>query len=172
MTALRGILKIAKVFKLPTVVTTSIPDGPNGPVLSIVTEIMPDATVVNRNGEIDAFDLDEFKDAVAATGRKKLILIGITTDVCLSFASLHALSLGYDVYAVIDASGSNNPLTLQLTVTRLAAEGVKIMTWLAVGSEIMQDWRNEGGEEFGAILGEGLPWYGSLQQAHAVWTSG
>lgn len=63
---------------------------------------------MNRPGQIDAFENEEFKKAVADLGRKKLIMIGITTDVCLTFAALSGIKNGYDVYAVLDASGAPN----------------------------------------------------------------
>jgi len=101
-----ALVKAIGVFGVPSIITASEPDGPNGPTLDVVTEYLPDAKVINRKGEIDAFDNPEFVTAVEELGVKKLIMIGITTDVCLTFAALSAKEMGYEVYAVIDASGA------------------------------------------------------------------
>jgi len=172
MTSVEAIVNIAKLFNLPTILTSSKPEGPNGPILQIVTDTLPDAQIFHRKGEIDAFDNPEFVSAVEALGRKKLIMIGITTDVCLTFASIHGLTLGYEVYAVIDASGAPNKYMTDLAITRMSNKGVEIMTWFAVACELMGDWRNDGSDEFATILGEGLPWYGDLFQSYNSWTSG
>jgi len=70
---------------------------------------------------------------------------GISTDVCLTFASLKGVELGYDVYAVIDASGTFSEIMRDLAISRMQHAGVHIMTWFAVGCELLEDWRNEGG---------------------------
>ena len=101
---------IGKTFNLPTVIGTSREDGPNGPLMPFIEEILPEATIVRREGEIDAWDSPEFVQAVEATGRKKLIIAGVSTDVCLTFVSLSAKAAGYEVYAVIDSSGTFTPL--------------------------------------------------------------
>jgi len=106
MANVEALMKVAAIFEMPAIITASVPDGPNGPVLEVVTENLPYAKMIARHGEIDAFDNEEFVTSVEALGVKKLIMVAITTDVCLTFAALSAKELGYDVYAVIDASGS------------------------------------------------------------------
>lgn len=71
-----------------------------------LTKVFPDVEIIRRKGEINAWDDPQFKAAVDATGRKKLIIAGISTDVCLLFPVLSAISEGYDVYAVFDSSGT------------------------------------------------------------------
>ena len=78
-----ALAKIGRMFKLPTIITTSATDGPNGPLLGKVTEILPDAPIIHRPGQINAWDHEEFVAEVKKTGRKKLILAGVSTDVCL-----------------------------------------------------------------------------------------
>jgi nicotinamidase-related amidase len=106
----RALVRIAQIYKLPSIITTSSADGPNGPIIPAVTEGLPEATIVHRPGEINAWDNKDFVAAVKKTGRKKLLIAGISTEVCLAFVSLSARDAGYDVYAVLDASGTWNKL--------------------------------------------------------------
>ncbi|CAB3803040.1 putative hydrolase YcaC [Paraburkholderia ultramafica] len=162
MTAVAALVKLGKTFSLPTIATTSAGDGPNGPLLPIISNTLPDAPVIHRPGEINAWDNSEFVEAVRKTGRKKLIVAGVSTEVCVAFVALSAIRAGYEVYAVIDASGTWNKLVQEVAVTRMAQAGVVPMTWVAVGAELQGDWRNPHGQELGAVMGEHLPFYGNL----------
>ena len=162
ITAITALVKLANTFKLPTVITTSAADGPNGPVLPMITQTLPEAPVIHRPGEINAWDNKEFVAAVKKTGRKKLIVAGVSTEVCVAFVGLSAIKEGYDVYAVIDASGTWNKLVQEVAVARMAQAGVKPITWVAVGAELQADWRNPTGKALGQIMGQHLPFYGNL----------
>jgi nicotinamidase-related amidase len=165
ITSVTALVKLAKLFKLPTVVTTSASDGPNGPVLPIITETLPDAPVIHRPGEINAWENKVFVEAVKKTGRKKLIVAGVSTEVCVAFVSLAAIKDGFDVYAVIDASGTWNKLVQEVAVARMAQAGIVPITWVAVGAELENDWRNATGPGLGAIMSEHVPFYGNLYQS-------
>jgi nicotinamidase-related amidase len=160
--AVTALVKLAKAFNLPTVVTTSAADGPNGPVLPVITQTLPAASVVHRPGEINAWDNKDFVAAVNKTGRKKLIVAGVSTEVCVAFVALSAIEEGYEVYAVIDSSGTWNKLVQEVAVARMAQAGVKPITWVAVGAELQADWRKPTGKALGQIMGEHLPFYGNL----------
>lgn len=73
-------------------------------------------------------------------------MIGITTDGSLAFTALSGVNQGYDVYAVIDASGAWDKWQTDIAMQRLAFKGVNLMTWFSVGAEILSDWRNQGGD--------------------------
>lgn len=162
ITAVTALAKLAKTFELPSIITTSAADGPNGPALPIITGTLPNAPVIHRPGEINAWDNSKFVDEIRKTGRKKLIVAGVSTEVCVAFVALSAIKEGYDVYAVIDASGTWNKLVQEVAVTRMAQAGVRPMTWVAVGAELQGDWRNPTGQALGQIMGEHLPFYGNL----------
>src|SRR6266545_1641824 len=85
-----ALAEIARYFKLPTILTTSFQDGPNGPLLPELQERHPDAPVIHRPGEINAWDNAEFVKAVKDTARKQLLIAGIVTDVCVEFPTLSA----------------------------------------------------------------------------------
>lgn len=162
----RNVLALAKIAKaqgLPVIVTTSADEGPNGGLLPELQAVLPDAQVVRRPGEIDAFDNAEFEAAVKATGRDQLIVAGISTDVCVAFVALSAIAKGYQVHAVLDASGTWNALASQAAALRMQAAGVVLNSTVAVAAELQHDWREQGGQELAGIFAEhALPFYGSL----------
>nr|WP_087573556.1 isochorismatase family protein [Sphingomonas sp. CDS-1] len=157
----KALVRIAQIYKLPSVITTSAQDGPNGPIMPAVEQGLPDAALVHRPGEINAFDNPEFAAAVKATGRKKLLIAGISTEVCVAFAALSAKALDYDVYAVLDASGTWSKIVEEAAVARMVQAGIVPMTWVGVGAELLGDWRSAAGEQHGQLMGEFLPFAGN-----------
>ncbi len=157
-----AIAKVGKLFNLPTILTTSADSGPNGPLMPELTEILPDVKVIRRKGEINAWDDTEKKKAVENTGRKKLIIGGISTDVCLLFPSISAISEGYDVYAVFDSSGTWSDIAQQTTMMRLTQAGCKTTNWVSVAAELQNDWRNPTGNELASLFKDHLTFYGHL----------
>lgn len=149
-------------FSSCPVITASAADGPNGPGMPQITQLLPDAPIVHRSGEINAWDNADFVTAVKNTGRKKLIVAGISTEVCVAFVALSAVQAGYDVYAVIDSSGTWNKLVQEVAIARMAQAGVKPITWVAVIAELQHDWREATGQGVGQIMGEHLNFYGNL----------
>ncbi len=127
-----------------------------------ITRLLPEVEIIRRQGEINAWDDPRFKEAVETTGRKKLIIAGISTDVCLLFPVLSAISEGYDVYAVFDSSGTWNDIAQQATMMRLSQAGCKTTNWVSVAAELQKDWRNPTGQGLGELLGEHLTFYGHL----------
>lgn len=162
MSGVTGLVKLAQAFNLPTVITTSAADGPNGPALPVITQTLPKAPIIHRPGEINAWENADFVAAVQKTGRRKLIVAGVSTEVCVAFVAMSAVKAGFDVYAVIDASGTWNKLVQEVAVARMAQAGVVPITWVAVGAELLGDWRNPTGPQLGVIMGEHLPFYGNL----------
>jgi nicotinamidase-related amidase len=141
-----ALAKVAKVYNLQTVFTTSAGDGPNGSLLPGLTDILPDAPIIRRPGEINAWNNKDFVAAVKKTERKKLIVAGISTEVCVAFVALPALRDGRDVYAVIDASGTWSKLIADTAVQRMTQAGVVPITWIGVAAELQADWRKPTGQ--------------------------
>ena len=134
---------IAKIFKLPTILTTSFETGPNGVIMPELKEMFPDAPFIPRPGQINAWDNEDFVKAVKKTGRKQLIIAGVVTDVCVAFPALSALKEGYQVFVVADASGTFNKQVADAALMRMAHAGAVITNWFAVACELQRDWRNE-----------------------------
>ncbi|MGC3874836.1 isochorismate family cysteine hydrolase YcaC [Halomonas sp. GXIMD04776] len=166
-----AVADIAKFFNLPTILTTSFEDGPNGPIVPELKETFPDAPLIARPGQINAWDNEEFVQAVKDTGKKQLLIAGVVTDVCVAFPALSALEEGYEVFAITDASGTFNPAVRDAAWNRMSQAGVQLMNWFAVGCELHRDWRNDI-EGFGGILANHLPAYANLIQSRTAAENG
>lgn len=162
---------LAKYFKLPTILTTSFEDGPNGPLVPELKETFPDAPYIARPGEINAWDNDDFVNAVKDTGKKQLIIAGIVTEVCVAFPALSALEEGFDVFVVTDASGTFNDVTRHSAWARMSAAGAQLMTWFAVACELHRDWRNDI-EGLGTLFSDHLPEYRNLITSYTAIKAG
>jgi nicotinamidase-related amidase len=160
-TNVMALADVAKYFKLPSILTTSSEQGPNGPFVPEIRAILPDARLISRPGQINAWDNDDFVRAIEATGRKQLIIAGVVTDVCVAFPALSAAKAGYEVFVVTDASGTFNEAARQAAWFRMSQAGIQLMNWFAVACELHRDWRNDV-EGFGAILGKHLPGYANV----------
>jgi len=152
---------VAKLFKLPTVLTTSFETGPNGPLMPELLEMFPDAPFIPRPGQINAWDNEDFVNAVKQTGRDQLIIAGVVTDVCVAFPTLCALAEGYQVFVVTDASGTFNKSVRDAALMRMAHAGAVMTNWFAVACELQRDWRRDM-EGLAALLANHLPAYKNL----------
>jgi nicotinamidase-related amidase len=161
---------LARYFNLPTILTTSFEDGPNGPLVPELKEIFPEAPFIPRPGQINAWDNDDFVAAVKATGRKQLIIAGVVTEVCVAFPTLSALAEDFDVFVVTDASGTFNEITQQSAWQRMAAQGAQLMTWFGVACELHRDWRNDV-EGLGQLFSNHIPDYRNLINSYVTQTS-
>ena len=155
----------AKYFNLPTILTTSFEDGPNGPLVPELKTIFPDAPYIARPGQINAWDNEDFVKAVKATGKKQLIIAGVVTEVCVAFPALSALAEDFDVFVVTDASGTFNQLTRDSALDRMSQAGAQLMTWFGASCELHRDWRNDI-EGLGALFGQHIPDYSNLIQSY------
>lgn len=159
-----ALANVAKFFEIPTILTTSFEQGPNGPLVPELKNTFPDAPYFARPGQINAWDNEEFVAAVKATGKKQLLIAGVVTEVCVAFPTLSALEAGYEVFVVTDASGTFNPAVRDAAWNRMSQAGAQLLNWFAVGCELHRDWRNDI-EGFGGILASHIPAYANLIQS-------
>ena len=157
---------LARYFELPTLLTTSFENGPNGPLLTELKERFVDAPYIARPGQINAWDNEEFVAAVKATGRQQLIIAGVVTEVCVAFPTLSAIEEGFEVFVVTDASGTFNALTRDSAWARMSAAGVQLMSWFGVACELHRDWRNDI-EGLGSLFAKHIPDYRNLMVSYA-----
>ena len=155
----------AKFFNLPTILTTSFENGPNGPLVPEIKECHPDAPYIARPGQINAWDNEDFVQAIKDTGRKQLIMAGVVTDVCVAFPALSALAEGFEVFVVTDASGTFNKDVRDAALLRMQGAGVQMMNWFSVACELHRDWRNDI-EGLGALLSKYIPNYRNLMTSY------
>jgi nicotinamidase-related amidase len=151
----------AKHFRLPTILTTSFENGPNGVLMPELKAAFPDAPFIPRPGQINAWDNEDFVAAIKKTGRRQLIMAGVVTDVCVTFPALCALAEGYQVFVVVDASGTFNKSVRDAALMRMTQAGAIMVNWFAVACELARDWRNDM-EGLAGLLGGHLPAYRNL----------
>jgi nicotinamidase-related amidase len=139
--------KAASLYSMPVVLTSSQETELQGLLAPALQEALPDAYAkrVKRTGIVNAWADPNFKAAVQATGRKNIIMGGITTDICLIFPSMSAVQEGFNVLAVMDASGSTNQLQEDMARRRMEGAGVVLTTTNTAIAELVQDWSSPQG---------------------------
>ena len=158
--------KIASLAKIPVITTASVPQGPNGPLIPEIHQNAPHATYVARKGEINAWDNEDFVKAVKATGKKQLIIAGTITSVCMAFPAISAVNAGYQVFAVVDASGTYSKMAQEITLARVVQAGVVPMDTAAVASELQGSWNRADAMEWAAIYTKIFPAYQLLIESY------
>lgn len=160
---------LAKYFQLPSILTTSFEHGPNGPILPELKSIFPNAPFIPRPGQINAWDNEDFVNAVEATGKKQLIIAGVVTEVCVAFPALSAIEAGYEVFVITDASGTFNAITRDAAWNRMSNAGVQLMTWFGAACELHRDWRNDV-VGLGTLFTHHIPDYDNLMTSFTTFT--
>ncbi len=158
--------KVASLAKIPVITTASVPQGPNGPLIPEIHQYAPHAQYVARKGEINAWNNPEFVAAVKATGRKQLIIAGTITSVCMALPSIAAVHAGYQVFAVVDASGTYSKMAQEITLARIVQAGVVPMDTAAVCSEIQKTWNREDSSQWAQAYGAVFPPYQLLIESY------
>lgn len=149
-----ALAKAARILGIPTILTSSQEDRLQGPLLPELQEILPEAFAarIKREGIVNAWTDAAFKAAVQATGRKNLIMAGVTTDVCLVFPAIDAVGEGYNVQAVMDASGSPYELSEDMSRRRMQDAGVVLTATNTMIAELAQDWSTPTGQQLIQLL--------------------
>jgi nicotinamidase-related amidase len=148
-----ALASMAKLYGLPVVLSTvNVATGRNQPTIHQITDVLTDVTPFDRTS-INAWEDEDFNRAVKATGRKKLIMAALWTEVCLVHPALDALSEGFEVYPVVDACGGTSLEAHDLGVERLVQAGAKPTSWVQLICELQRDWnRAESVPGFSEIL--------------------
>lgn len=148
-----ALARIAKLYGLPVVVATvNVSTGRNQPTIHQITEVLGDVQIIDRTS-INAWEDQDFVAAVKATGRKKLIMAALWTEVCLVHPALDALAEGFEVYPVVDACGGTSLEAHNAGLDRLQQAGAKPTGWVQLICELQRDWNREATVPgFGEIL--------------------
>ncbi|XWN30056.1 MAG: hydrolase [Devosia sp.] len=152
-----GHARTAKAFSIPVIMGTSWPDGPNGPTMPELKALFPEVDVIDRPF-VNFWNDETSRRAVEATGRKKLVISGLATEVCAAFPALSALREGYEVYVVVDCCADFNREITDITVHRLASAGAIVTTWVAVLAELSSN-TQENGRPIGELLSDHVGQY-------------
>ena len=143
-------VKTAKAFKLPIVHSTiNVATGRGQPTVPELAELLGDDPPVDRTST-NAWEDGDFLAAVRATGRRKLIMCALWTEICMAFPTLDALREGYEVYPVVDAIGGTSEDAHRTGIQRVVQAGAKPVTWVALAVELQRDWAR--GETVGDVI--------------------
>ncbi|MFE4801181.1 hydrolase [Streptomyces sp. NPDC056708] len=134
-----GLAKSAKVFGVPVVLTTVASKSFSGPLLPQLADVYPDIQPIDRT-TMNCWEDQRVVDAVKATGRPKIVMAGLWTEVCISLASLSAVDQGYEVHVPTDACGGVSVDAHENAVKRMTQNGVVPTTWLTTLLEWQRDW--------------------------------
>ncbi|MGB5853115.1 MAG: hydrolase [Rhodanobacter sp.] len=138
-----ALARIAKLYKLPVVLATvNVSTGRNQPTIHQITEVLGDVPIIDRTS-INAWEDKDFVDAVKATGRRKLVMAALWTEVCLVHPALDALADGYEVYPVVDACGGTSLEAHNAALDRLQQAGARPTGWVQLICELQRDWNRE-----------------------------
>jgi nicotinamidase-related amidase len=134
------VARLAKTYGLPIVLST-VNVGANGlpPTIPELKEVLSGLVEIDRT-QINAWEDTDFREAVEATGRKKLIMTALWTEVCLAFPSLDALRAGYEVYPVVDAVGGTSLEAHRTGLERIVQAGAQPISWVSLACELQRDW--------------------------------
>jgi nicotinamidase-related amidase len=146
--------KVAQLFGLPIVLSTvNVENGVNPPTVHQLTEVLQDCKAIDRTA-INAWEDKDFVEAVAATGRKKLLIAALWTEVCMAFPALDAMKDGFEVYPVVDAIAGTSLEAHEAGIRRVELAGAKPTSWVQLACELQRDWnRPETAKAFGKLLG-------------------
>lgn len=136
-----GLAKAAKVFDVPTILTTVLEER-GGLLVQGIQDVFPEQKPINRTF-INTWQDERVVDAVRATGRKKLIIAGLWTEICVAMPAIQAAGEGFEVVVVTDASGGVSKEAHDMAVQRMIQAGVTPITWMAVLGEWQRDWARE-----------------------------
>src|SRR6201993_5250049 len=125
-----ALAKTAKAYGIPTILTT-VNEERGGVIFKQVQAVFPDQKPINRTF-INSWEDRRVVEAIKRTGRKKLIIAALWTEMCLAMPAIHAMGEGYDVYIVTDASGGASPEAHDMAIRRLVAAGAQPITWLGM----------------------------------------
>lgn len=149
-----ALAKAAKILNIPVVLTSSQEDRLQGPLIPELKQILPEAFErrVQRAGIVNAWADAAFRNAVIATGRRNLLVAGVTTDVCLVFPTISAVHEGFRVQAVLDASGSPFLQSEDFSQRRMENAGVVLTATNTAIAELAQDWSTPAGSQLIQLL--------------------
>ena len=145
-----GLAKAAKIFNVPTIYTSVETESFSGYIWPELLAVHPESKPIERTS-MNSWEDPKFVEAVKATGRKKLVMAALWTEVCLNFPTLMAIEAGYEVYIVTDASGGTSVDAHERSIDRMVQAGAIPVTWQQVLLEYQLDWSRK--ETYDAVMG-------------------
>lgn len=150
-----ALCKLATAYDVPVIVSTVAVDmGVNDGTAKEIMAELPGVNEIDRTG-VNAWEDEEFRKGVEATGRKNIVMAGLWTEVCLTFPTLDMQAEGYHVYPVADAVGGVSPVAHEQALDRMRQAGATPITAIQFGSELMRNWARDSSDKFRKVL----QWY-------------
>ena len=170
-----GLAKAAKLFNVPVVLSTVETTSFSGFMWPQLRAVFPDAPLYERTS-MNAWEDAPYKAAIEKTGKKKIVLAGLWTEVCVCFPTIQALTEGYEVYVVEDACGDISEVAHRAAMDRVVQAGAVPMTWIQTMLEWQRDWARTatyGGvvsivEEHGGAYGVGVEYAKTMLGGHGT----
>ncbi|CAM4384973.1 isochorismatase family protein [Serratia nematodiphila] len=150
--------KAAQILGIPTILTSSMEENVQGPLLTELESILPASfkNRVKREGIVNAMDDENFAQAVKNTGRKKIIVAGVTNDVCTVYPTLTLLEEGYEVQVVADAGGSPSKIADEIALRRMENAGAVLTSTNQLIAELAVSWATPEGSKLVTIMADSL----------------
>lgn len=150
-----ALARVATAYEVPVVLSTVGVDlGVNQGTTDSIREALPGIQEIDRTG-VNAWEDAEFRAAIEASGRKKVVIAGLWSEVCLAFPTVDLLAEGYEVYPVADAVGGISTVAHDRALDRMVAAGAQPVTAISFGGELMRNWAREDADRLREVMG----WY-------------
>ena len=138
-----ALCRLAMSYRVPVVLSTvGVDMGVNEGTAAVIRDELPGIEEIDRTG-VNAWEDSDFRAAIESTGRPKVVIAGLWTEVCLTFPTLYMLAEGYEVYPVADAVGGISQVAHERAFDRMIAAGAQPVTAISFGSELMRNWARE-----------------------------
>ena len=164
-----ALARMAKALGAPVLITSSNAQWQNGDTLPELKQVFPEQPIIRRTGIINAYEDPTFRaaleDVVTRTGRRHLVIAGVTLGTCVAMPTYSLLNDGYAVYPVVDASGAWSRYEAEAAMARMSRAGANLVTAFAFGCELQADWKDPTGDAMFGPFTDNLPEYGFLIQA-------
>jgi nicotinamidase-related amidase len=163
-----GLARVAKALAMPTMITSSNAQWQNGDTLPEIKELFPETPIHRRTGIINCYEDPTFRAAfekiVTSTGRRHVIIAGVTIGTCCALPTLSMLQDGYQVFPVVDACGAWNRYEAEAAMARMSRAGAELMTVFALACELQADWKNPTANAMLEPFNHNLPEYAFVTQ--------
>jgi nicotinamidase-related amidase len=144
-----GLAKSAKIFNVPTILTTVAEKTFSGPMFSQIKKVFPGQQMIDRT-TMNCWEDQNVVTEVEKIGRKKIVLAGLWTEVCIVLPAIQAIEAGYEIYVIADACGGTSNTAHDMAIERLIQAGAVPMTWLQFLLELQRDWART--ETYDAVM--------------------
>ncbi len=163
-----GLARVAKALKIPVLISSSNAQWQNGDTLPEIKELFSDQPIYRRTGIINCYEdptfRKAFEDVIVKTGRRHVIISGVTIGTCCAMPTLSMLQDGYKVFPVVDACGAWNHYEAEAAMSRMASAGAELVTTFALACELQADWKLPSANDMLAPFIQNLPEYGFAVQ--------